>query len=116
MFLWQAEWERVRSEESRRQRLERKALDQQSKALAKLPTRKERGEVRAPLKLQGCRNCAPYYSPTYPSPEAPCPGKSSHVVACANGNQRFQSQALTPAPSTTPHPLSTKQSRSPYTQ
>jgi len=43
----QEEWEKVRSEESRRQRLERKALDQQSRTLAKLPTRKERGEVRA---------------------------------------------------------------------
>lgn len=44
-----AKWEAARDEEARRLKRERRALDQQMRALVKLPTRKDRSEVRAAL-------------------------------------------------------------------
>lgn len=40
-------WEAARDEEARRLKRERRTLDQQMRALLKLPTRKDRSEVEA---------------------------------------------------------------------
>ena len=49
-----AKWESERAEAARRLKRDRRELDQQARELLKLPTRKERNEVRTRTRL-----CAP---------------------------------------------------------
>lgn len=51
----QEAWRKEKEAESRRLRQERHALEEQTKALARLPTRKERTQVRYQRKTTGLR-------------------------------------------------------------